>query len=177
MPPPLKVELVAHDPHWAAAATAEGERLGAALGPTLLAVHHIGSTAIPTIVAKPILDLMPVVASLEHLDECRRILEGLGYEWWGEYGLVQRRYCTRDDPDTRRRLVQLHCYASGCEEITRHVAFRDYLRSRPDLAREYEREKRRCRALHPDDSHAYGACKGDWITPIEKQALAWRAAQ
>lgn len=177
MPPPLKVELVAHDPHWAAAATAEGERLGAALGSMLLAVHHVGSTAILEICAKPILDLMPVVASLERLDESRRILEGLGYDWWGEFGLAQRRYCTRDDPDTHRRVVQLHCYASGCAEITRHLAFRDYLRSRPDLAHEYEREKRRCRALHPDDSHAYGACKGDWITLIENQALAWRAAQ
>ncbi len=175
MPPPLKVELVAHDPHWAAAATAEGELLGATLGPILLAVHHIGSTAIPNICAKPILDLMPVVTRLDHLEECRRGLEGLGYEWWGEFGLPQRRYCTKDDPDTHRRLVQLHCYASGSPEIPRHLGFRDYLQSRPDLAREYEQEKRRCQAQHPADSHAYGACKGAWITRIENQALTWRA--
>jgi GrpB-like predicted nucleotidyltransferase (UPF0157 family) len=176
MPPPLKVELVAHDPHWAEAARAEGGLLGAALGSSLLAVHHIGSTAILNICAKPILDLMPVVTSLERLDACRRFLEGLGYEWWGEFGLAQRRYCTKEDPGTRRRLVQLHCYEIGCSEITRHLAFRDYLQARPDLAREYEQEKLRCQAQHPDNSHAYGACKGAWITHIENQALAWRAA-
>lgn len=172
MPPPIKVGLLPHDPRWAEAAEAEGWALAGALGPALLAVHHVGSTAIPGISAKPILDLMPVVASLPGLDARREAVEALGYQWWGELGLPGRRYCTKDDPGGGRRLVQLHCYEDGSPEVARHLAFRDYLRERPELALAYDREKARCRDLHPDDSHAYGDCKGEWIGRIEAEALA-----
>ena len=173
MPPPLKVELVPHDPRWASYAASEYELLAAALGPTLLAVHHVGSTSIPGILAKPILDLVPVVTTLSALEECRGSVEALGYEWWGELGLPGRRYCTKRDPVTGRRLIQLHCYALGSSEIERHLAFRDYLRHHPDIAGAYEREKVRCRALHAEDSHAYGACKSKWIGAAESEALQW----
>lgn len=174
MPPPFRVELVPHDPAWASAAAAEGERLASALGPVLVAVHHVGSTAVPGIAAKPVIDLMPVVADLGALDERRPHVEALGYQWWGELGLPGRRYCTLSDPATGRRLVQIHCYALGSPEVDRHLAFRDYLRHRPDVAGAYEREKERCRALHPEDSHAYSDCKGPWIAAVESEALLWR---
>lgn len=172
MPPPFRVELLPHDPRWAAEAAAEGKALASAIGATLLAVHHVGSTAVPGISAKPVLDLMPVVASLVDLDKRRGALEGLGYEWWGELGLPGRRYCTKSDAASGRRLVQLHGYEDGSAEITRHIAFRDYLRERPEIAAAYDREKRRCQKLHPDDSHAYGDCKGECIGKIEAAALA-----
>ena len=173
MPPPFTVELKPHDPQWASKAEAESQMLAVAIGSCLLGVHHIGSTAITDIHAKPILDLMPVVASLAELDDRRQQIETLGYEWWGELGLPGRRYCSKSDPATGRRLVQLHCYAEGSREITRHLAFRNYLRARPELARAYEREKIRCQALNPDDSHAYGDCKGRWIERVEAEALTW----
>jgi GrpB-like predicted nucleotidyltransferase (UPF0157 family) len=117
---------------------------------------------------------MPVVTDLTALDGRRQSVEALGYEWWGELGLRGRRYCTRDDPAAGRRLIQLHCYAVGSHEIERHLAFRDYLRHRPDVARAYEREKLRCLALHPNDSHAYADCKSQWIAEAEAEALLWR---
>lgn len=83
MPPPIKVELLPHDPNWSRLADAEKQRLAEAIGPCLLTVHHIGSTAIPGIHAKPILDLMPVISSLAALDMRQREIEALGYEWWG----------------------------------------------------------------------------------------------
>jgi GrpB-like predicted nucleotidyltransferase (UPF0157 family) len=172
MPPPFPVELTAHDPDWAAAAEREAARLAAALGDVLIGVHHAGSTAIPGIAAKPILDLIPEVRSLAALDAARPQLEALGYEWWGEYGLPGRRYLTLVDRATGKRLVQLHCYAEASPEIVRHLAFRDYMRARPDLAAEYEAVKRRCAGLHPDNSHDYSTCKGDWIRRIEQEALA-----
>lgn len=173
MPPPIKVELKPHDPQWIDAALAESQVLALALGATLRAVHHVGSTSIPGIRAKPVLDIMPVVGDLQTLDHFRASIEELGYQWWGEFGLLGRRYCTKTYPATGRRLVQLHCYAEGSPEITRHLAFRDYLRQAPAIAAAYEQEKIRCQRLHPDDSHAYSECKADWITTVEAEALAW----
>lgn len=175
MPPPFKVELADHDPRWLAAAQTEASVLHAALGSALLIVHHVGSTAIPGLRAKPILDLLPVVRSLAEMDLRKRNLEQVGYEWWGEFGLPGRRYATKSEPDTGRRLIQLHCYGVGTPDIERHLAFRDYLRKRPEIVASYEYEKVRCRALHPDNSHAYGACKSAWIEAVEAAALAdWR---
>ena len=173
MPPPFKVELRPHDPQWRTKAEAEGQTLSAAIGSCLLKVHHIGSTAIPGIHAKPVLDLMPIVTTVAELDDGRQQIEALGYEWWGEYGLPGRRYCSKSDPETGRRLVQLHCFAQGSPEITRHIAFRDYLRARPEIARAYDCEKLRCQAMHPDDSHAYGDCKCQWIERFESEAITW----
>ncbi|WP_430869469.1 GrpB family protein [Cupriavidus basilensis] len=133
----------------------EAQALIAAIGACALAVHHVGSTAIPGIRAKPVLDLIPVVSSLSDLDHCSGEIERLGYEWRGELGLPGRRYCTKTDPISKSRLVQLHCYAEGSPEIVRHLAFRDYLRNNVDVSRAYDQEKTRCQRLHPNDSHAY----------------------
>lgn len=175
MPLPIEVELVAHDPRWAQAAAERGRVLAAALGPVLIEVQHIGSTAIAGIRAKPVLDLMPLVRDLAGLDARRGAVEALGYQWWGEYGLPGRRYCTLSDPDSGRRLVQAHCYVAGSAEAVRHLAFRDYLRAHSDIAADYDALKQRCRDRHPMDSHAYSDCKNDWIQRVQAQALRWYA--
>ncbi|QDU73887.1 dephospho-CoA kinase/protein folding accessory domain-containing protein [Bremerella volcania] len=171
MPPPIQVELVPHDPAWAEIAAEYSHKLTEALGTLLIAVYHIGSTAIPGICAKPVIDLMPVVGSLELLDRSRSKVEALGYEWWGELGLPGRRYCSKDDSVTSARLAQLHCYEEGSPEIIRHLAFRDYLSKHSDLARQYEQLKRECQVRHRGDSHAYSDCKSKWIQRIEAEAV------
>lgn len=171
----IKVELAPHNPAWAERAAAETERLRGALGDNLLAVHHIGSTAISGIAAKPIVDLMPIVADLAALDAARPAVEALGYVWRGEFGLQGRRYCVLAD-EAGRRIVQAHCYQQGDPGVERHLAFRDYMRAHPDEAAAYEAEKRRAAALHPDDSLAYNGAKNDWIQAAERRAGAWRAA-
>jgi GrpB-like predicted nucleotidyltransferase (UPF0157 family) len=173
MPAPFAVELLPHDPAWAEAAAAEGETLAALLGPCLRAVHHIGSTAISAICAKPVLDLLPVVTDLPTLDTHQAALEAAGFRWNGEYGLAGRRYCTKDDPVTGRRRVQAHFYAVGDPAIERHLAFRDYLNAHRAIALDYADDKQRCRTLHPDNSHAYSDCKHAWIRRVEAAALAW----
>lgn len=171
MPAPIKVELVPHSSSWEQAATVETLRLLEALKGSIAFVHHIGSTAIPGIHAKPIVDLMPVVRSIVELDEKESVILNLGYEYWGEYGIPGRRYCTMDEASTGRRKFQLHCFESASREIERHLAFRDYLRANPMKAQEYDVEKRRCQELHPNDSHAYSDAKGNWIAAQLPDAL------
>ena len=171
----LAVELVPHRAEWAEIARAESARLKGAIGDNLFTVHHIGSTSIPGIVAKPIVDLIPVVRDLAAFDAQEEAVRALGYKWYGEFGLPGRRYCTLTDPATGKRKFQLHCYEDGFGEIARHLAFRDYLRAHPLIAKEYEMEKIRAAALRPDDTLAYNAEKNDWIKRVERDAMRWKA--
>jgi GrpB-like predicted nucleotidyltransferase (UPF0157 family) len=175
MPAPIPVILAAYDPEWPRMAARHAERLRV-LGPTLVAVHHIGSTSVPGLAAKPIIDLMPVVTGLADLDRERRHIEALGYTWHGEFGIAGRRYCTLSD-EAGVRIAQLHFFSAESPQVLRHIAFRDYLRAHPDAAAAYEKEKRRARDLHPDDSHAYTDEKNAWIRATEAEALAWFAEQ
>lgn len=165
------VELVDPQRDWAEKARAEAGRLTHAIGDTLLVVHHIGSTSIPGIKAKPVIDLLPVVASLATLDARESSVIALGYEWRGEFGLPGRRFLplTRDG----KRLFNVHCYERSNPEITRHLAFRDFLRAHPEIAKAYEAEKIRAAAICPDDVLAYNDQKNAWIKEAEHKALKW----
>jgi GrpB-like predicted nucleotidyltransferase (UPF0157 family) len=173
--PPVPVELHPHNPAWTEAAVQEATRLANALGDVLTTVHHIGSTAISGIVAKPIIDLLPVVQNLKDLDAKADAVRGLGYDWRGEFGIPGRRYCTLTRAG--RRLFHLHFFERDSLHISRHLAFRDYLRRHPEQARAYEIEKRRAATLHPDDMNAYCDAKALWIEECERRALAWHSSQ
>jgi GrpB-like predicted nucleotidyltransferase (UPF0157 family) len=164
------VELHSHDPAWAVRAGSEAARLQDALGGLLRGVHHVGSTAVPGLVAKPIVDLVAEVASIDALDAHRDALARLGYRWRGENGQRGRRYFTLDDDSVRA--VHLHVFATGSPEVARHVAFRNHLRADAALATAYADEKARCQRLHPDDSGAYSECKSDWIAVCEARITA-----
>lgn len=171
MPAPFPVVLVPHDPAWAEAARREGERFAASLVPgALRAVHHIGSTSIAGIRAKPILDLLPEVTRLELLDEATPALGAAGYVAWGEYGLPGRRYFTRDEDG--RRIAHVHAFVEGSAEVARHLAFRDYLRAHREVARAYDEEKQRA-VRAKSDSFGYSDEKSAFVKRVEADAVAW----
>jgi GrpB-like predicted nucleotidyltransferase (UPF0157 family) len=164
--------LVPPSEDWPRLAEQEAERFASALGDNLVRVHHVGSTSIPGIWAKPIIDLAPEVHSVEKLDEMQEAIKAKGYEYWGEYGLPGRRFCPRIDSQ-HGRLANIHCYQSGAPGLLRHIAFRDYLRAHPHLAAQYEKEKLRARDLYPNDVFAYNDEKDAWIRKTEREALEW----
>ena len=168
---PRSVTLVPHSPQWAAVAERLIADLRAAAPGVFVAVHHVGSTAVPGLVAKPVIDLLGETGDLATIDAARSALEALGYRWRGENGVAERRYFAWDDPDTGARAVHLHVHAAGDPMIAWHLAFRDRLRAEPATAEAYAQEKARCAALHPGDSGAYAACKKAWTDRVAGEAV------
>jgi GrpB-like predicted nucleotidyltransferase (UPF0157 family) len=170
-----RVEVVPYDPLWPREFERASAEVASALGPDLLAIHHIGSTAIPGIHAKPVIDMLPVVADLAAVDRRTPDIERLGYEAMGEFGIEGRRYFRRDDP-TGRRTHQIHAFAQHSLHLTRHLAFRDFMRAHPKLAHQYGELKLRLAAAHPHDMEAYMDGKHAFIKETLTRAIEWLAS-
>lgn len=112
--------LVAYDSRWAANFERESTVVRAALGGVLVALHHIGSTAISGIVAKPVIDMLAVVTDVTTLDRRATLLEEIGYEALGEFGIPGRRYFRKDSAEGIRT-HQIQAFGIGSPEIDRHL--------------------------------------------------------
>lgn len=160
---------------WPSQFVREEERIRQFLGDAIVDVHHIGSTSVPGLAAKPVIDLLPVVRDIADVDVLTAALVADGYRSWGEYGIAGRRYFTRDRDGVR--FCNVHVFATDSREIERHLAFAEYLRADADVRCEYESLKRAVYAQHPDDIAAYCAGKDAWIQRIEPMAVAWYRGQ
>lgn len=150
------ITVVDHNPAWAAQYAAEAEKLRAVLGENCTAIHHIGSTAVPGLMAKPILDIMPVVRDLRAVDRAAEDFRQLGYEYLGEFGIPGRRYLRKGGDE---RTHQVHIFqADDTENIERHLAVRDYLRTHDASVRQYGALKARLAQAFPYDIEGY--CDG-----------------
>ena len=167
--------LVASNPTWPVAADRALTAVRAALGDGLVGAHHIGSTAIPGVPAKPILDLLIEVRDRESLERTGATLTALGYEGMGEFGIAGRRYFRHHDA-AGVRTHHLHAYVAGDPHVARHLAFRDYLRAHPDVAAAYGELKRALEQAWPDLGPGYVQGKAPFIHSHERAALDWRAA-
>ncbi len=168
---PSRYTFTDYSPDWPAAFEQEAGRLRTLLGDEIVAVHHIGSTSVPGLAAKPIIDLLPLVRRIAAIDECTPLLREAGYRAWGEYGLPGRRYFTRDRGEFRTHNV--HVYQSDDPAVERHLAFCAYLRHHEPSRRAYEALKRAVYARHPADIEAYNDGKDAWIKRLEPLAIAW----
>jgi GrpB-like predicted nucleotidyltransferase (UPF0157 family) len=171
-PLPRPVVLVDPDPRWGALAAAEAEKVRRVLEDEIIAIHHIGSTAIPGIKAKPVLDFLVLVRDLGSLDANTSKLEAIGYVVRGEFGIPGRRYFTKDTAGQRSH--QLHCFLDGDPEGERHKLFRDYLRAQRAVAIEYEKLKSDLALKFKDDTNAYAEAKTEFIRRIERRAYEWK---
>ena len=167
------IVLVPYDPAWPGAFAREAAGLTDSLGDVLLSVEHIGSTSIPGLAAKPVIDILAVVERVDALDTRSTSFEALGYQVMGEFGIAGRRYFRKDDADGRRT-HQVHAYSLGADEVTRHLNFRDYLRAHEAVAEGYLSLKKALIDRCVDDMPCYSDGKTDFIRDIERQAVIWR---
>jgi GrpB-like predicted nucleotidyltransferase (UPF0157 family) len=165
------VELVPHNPEWTQLADEEAQRIAEGLSFPIIGIYHIGSTSIPGIKAKPILDFVLEVEDLEVAIRSIAEFEELGYESKGEYGIPGRQFFTRDTDGERSH--HLHVFQTGHPDIERHTVFRDFLRANPKAAREYEKLKEELAKRFPKQSGSYTEAKSDFILSMDEVARYW----
>jgi len=170
-----RVTVVPYDARWPQGFGAASAEVAAALGANLLQIHHIGSTAIPGMCAKPVIDMLAVVADVGAIDARDAQMRALGYESMGEFGIAGRRYLRRDN-SAGERTHQVHAFQRGSPHVRRHLAFRDFMRAHAEPAEQYAALKRRLADAHPNDIEAYMDGKDGFIKEMEARALAWAAA-
>lgn len=165
----MQVVVVPFDDRWAMAYREEEASIVRALSELAHCLHHIGSTSIKNISAKPIIDMLLVVDSLQDLDREWHHLNTLGYEALGEYGIPGRRYFRKSD-ERGIRTHHLHAFERGSYGAKRHLAFRDYMNEHPGIAREYSQLKESLAAQFPWDAQAY--CDGKDAFVKRHEAIA-----
>lgn len=154
------VYLADWSPSWADKFALESEQLEKILGENCLAVHHIGSTFIAGIKAKPIIDVLVVVKSFNALEN----LDFSAYEVKGENGLTGRRYFQKNENGART--AHIHMYELGHASIAAHLRFRDVLRANSELALEYEQLKMKLANKYHDNKPAYTLAKTGFIQQV-----------
>ena len=176
MPAPQRhIQVLPYDPDWPQRFETEAARLTPIFGDNLIAIRHVGSTSIPGLAAKPIIDMLPEVRDIQRVDSLNDALAELGYEALGEYGISGRRYFRKLSSHTH--LVHAHVFQTDNPEFARHIAFRDYLRAHPEQARAYGELKLRLAQRFPHSSANYQDGKQPWIDETEQKALQWHAKQ
>lgn len=164
------IRIVPYDPEWPAMFKCQATDLRAAIGPVALRIDHIGSTAIPGLAAKPIIDVQISVADFEPLDAYRFPLESLGYVFRADNAERTKRYF-REPPGQRRTHIHVRRAGSFSEQFA--LLFRDYLRTHPDIVADYARLKERLAREYHEDRYGYTDAKGPFIWAAIAKADAW----
>ena len=163
------IEIVEYRAEWPRVFEREAAAILAVCWPLIVEAHHVGSTSVPGLAVKPILDVLPVAAGSSEAAESVSRMTALGYRYRGENGIAGRFYFDRVVDG--RTVMHVHVFPAGHPEVRRHLAFRDHLRANPDAAREYELLKQELARLYRDDRRAYTDAKAAFITRVIEAAM------
>ncbi len=171
------IEVEPYDPAWPDEFEAIRAILSGALGTTAVTIEHVGSTSVPNLAAKPILDIVVVIPAQAALPAVIERLAPLGYFHQGDLGLAGREAFGREGADVPRDgsgrvwpTQHLYVCPAGNIHLVRQVAFRDYLRSYPEDAQAYGELKLRLAREFREDRKAYTDAKTEFIEAIYRKA-------
>jgi NAD-dependent deacetylase len=168
------VTVADYDPEWPKNFVEESERIRAALGDTVVEIEHMGSTAVPELAAKPVIDLLVGLRDLDLTDDEIASMKDLGYEFLGELGLPGRLFFRKGGETSTHHA---HAVVYGEEQWSRHLAFRDFLRSHRAEARRYGDAKRRLAEDVDHDWYAYVERKNPFTEELFSRAWEWHRAR
>lgn len=162
-----KIEVVSYNTDWPGIFEAEAKKIKEALGNNCITIHHIGSTSVPGLAAKPIIDMIPVVQDITAVDSSNVNMQKLGYDIKGEFGFFLRRFFVKNNA------FHIHVFEYGNPEIDRHLNFRHWMRTHPDDKQQYEDLKKDLASQFSNDSTSYCIGKDEFIAEIDEKA-GWR---
>ena len=159
------IEVVPYNPQWPEQFSQEANHIRSALGVNCVTLHHIGSTSVPGLAAKPTIDMVGVVKDILKVDA--DALEKLGYINRGEMGMLFRRFFIKGES---QRTHHLHIWEEGNPEIEKHLIFRNYLIKHPSEAKRYENLKLSLAEVYSNDRSSYTFSKEDLIRELYQKA-------
>ena len=157
-----RVEIKPYDPSWPNIFKAEAALIKEALGDNCIEIHHVGSTSVPGLAAKPVIDMIPVVRDIMLVDAANPKMAALGYEIKGEYGMLFRRYF-------KKIVANIHVYEQGSGEIDRCIKFRDWMCTHKADQDEYAQLKQALAEKYPHDILSYCFGKDAFVAAIDKK--------
>jgi|SRR5690625_2371715 len=165
-----KVEVCSYHKIWLRQFADEAGKLNRIFQNEIIDIHHIGSTAVPGLRAKPVIDMMPVVKNIVHVDYYNKKMQDIGYEAKGENGISERRFFQKGGD---KRTHHVHVFQEESFHIVRHLAFRDYLREHTDEKVRYGNLKENLAKQFPNNTQSYINGKESLVKEIEAKALDW----
>jgi|Deesub1362A_J573_1020465.scaffolds.fasta_scaffold00079_108 GrpB-like predicted nucleotidyltransferase (UPF0157 family) len=170
--------IVDYNPQWPILYEEEKIMILSVIGDKVVAIEHIGSTAVPGLGAKPIIDIMVAVRHLSDADECIEPLQSIGYEYVPEYevSIPERRFFRKNPVKVPPKAhIHLHIVERTSDFWERHILFRDFLRTHPEIAQQYCQLKKELAAKFGSDRDAYTAAKTSFIESVVEMARAKKA--
>lgn len=168
------IKLVPYDHAWPALFEAEAGQIRRALQGLALRVEHVGSTAVPGLSAKPVIDIQVSVACLNPLEPYLQLLGALGYVHIS-FGEFDRVYPFFQKPAEWPCTHHVHLCERGGEQEARHLAFRDHLRNHPEVARQYLELKQSLAARHhgttQESRESYSLAKNNFVETVLAEAM------
>ena len=164
------ITVIEYSPLWKNKYKEESLLIRNILADNCIAIYHIGSTSVEGLAAKPIIDIMAVVRSLEIVDTVADKFSDIGYEYLGEFGIEVRRYLRKGGDE---RTHQIHIFqADDWNNIGRHLAFRDYMRTHEKEREEYAKIKIELAKKYPYDIDGYCDGKENFVREMEEIAIS-----
>jgi GrpB-like predicted nucleotidyltransferase (UPF0157 family) len=158
------IEVVPYKSEWRTQYIVEADKIADILGHELIEIHHIGSTAIKGISAKPIIDILIVVRSLSSIDKLNEEFIGIGYRPQGEYGIKGRRFFIKGSNELRTH--HLHAFKIDDGQVNKYLEFRDYLNANPTTAHQYSDLKIKLARKYSNNIDKYMDGKKDFIENV-----------
>lgn len=158
------VQVIPYTPLWASLFQDERQHIAAALGSLAIDIQHIGSTSIPGLAAKPILDIGIAIASESHVDACVPLLVTLGYTYRGDRGASEGYFF--DKGPEQQRTHYIHMLLVNSSGWRNYLRFRDYLIAHPDTRDNYMQLKQTLAVQYADDRATYTAAKAQFIQGV-----------
>jgi GrpB-like predicted nucleotidyltransferase (UPF0157 family) len=166
------IVVVPYDPNWPVLFAKESKRITEVFASILVGIHHVGSTSVSGLDAKPIIDILLVVRDIREVDRKNEKMLLLGYEAKGEFGIEGRRFFSKGKDDARSHHV--HAFEPGNPAAANYLLFRDYLIEHQEEAAGYAKLKRKLALEFRNDIKGYGAGKDQLIKEMLERAALWR---